>query len=57
MFLQRYLQDPVYIAAEEPFEGLDEDERHQVMSFIVEMTEKTGISVLIIETMGTEDRR
>ena len=57
MFLQRYLQDPVYIAAEEPFEGLDEDERRQVMSFIVEMTEKTGIPVLIIETIGTEDRR
>lgn len=57
MFLQRYFQKPVHIVAEEPFEDLDENERQQVMSFITQETERTGIPVLIIETVGTEDRR
>ena len=50
MLVQRYLQDPVYIAAEDPFRLLDEDEKQQVMRFIREETEKTGIPVVIIQT-------
>ncbi len=49
MFVQRYLQDPVYIAAEDPFEKLDDGEKRQVLSFIRKETEKTGIPVVIIE--------
>ena len=50
MLVQRYLQDPVYIAAEDPFRSLDENEKQQVLSFIRKETEKTGIPVVIIET-------
>ena len=50
MFAQRYLQDPVYIAAEDPFRSLDENEKQKVLSFMREETEKTGIPVVIIET-------
>ncbi len=53
LFLQRYLQEPVYITAEEPFTGLDEDEIRQVTEFIMGETEKTGIPVVIIETKET----
>ena len=53
LFLQRYLQEPVYITAEEPFTGLDEDEIRQVTEFIVEETEKTSVPVVIIETRET----
>ncbi len=49
MLTQRYLQDPVYIAAEDPFRSLDENEKQQVLSFIRKETEKTGIPVVIIE--------
>ncbi len=49
MFAQRYLQDPVYIAAEDPFRSLDENEKQQVLSFIREETEKTGVPVVIIQ--------
>ncbi len=50
MFAQRYLQDSVYIAAEDPFRSLDENEKQQVLKFIREETEKTGIPVVIIQT-------
>lgn len=50
MLVQRYLQDPVYIAAEDPFPLLDEDEKQKVLRFIREETEKTGIPVVIIQT-------
>jgi energy-coupling factor transporter ATP-binding protein EcfA2 len=53
LFLQRYLQEPVYITAEEPFTGLDEDEIRQVTEFIMGETGKTGIPVVIIETKET----
>lgn len=56
VFLQRYLQDPVYIAAEDPFDGLREDETDQVMSFIKRETWNTGIPVVIIETEGESGR-
>ncbi len=49
LFAQRYLQDPVYITAEDPFRSLDENEKQQVLSFIRKETEKTGIPVVIIE--------
>ena len=49
VFAQRYLQKPVYIAAEDSFRSLDENEKQQVLSFIRKETEKTGIPVVIIE--------
>lgn len=55
MFAQRYLQEPVYIAAENPFEDLEEPEILQVMNFLREEAGRTGIPVLIIET--TEKKR
>ena len=57
LFLQRYLQKPAYITAEEPFCGLDETDREQALRFIEKETEKTGIPVLIIETEKTGDLR
>lgn len=55
-FAQRYLQEPVYIAAEDPFEDIEEPEIMQVMDFLREETGKTGIPVLIIETTEKEVR-
>ena len=55
LFLQRYLQKPAYITAEEPFRGMDDPGREQALRFIEEQTEKTGIPVLIIETEKTGD--
>ncbi|MBR5979227.1 MAG: hypothetical protein IK029_00360 [Oscillospiraceae bacterium] len=57
LFLQRYLQEPAYIVAEEPFEGLDVSGKEQALRFITEETEKTGIPVLIIESERTGDLR
>lgn len=57
LFLQRYLQEPAYIVAEEPFEGLDVSGKEQALRFITEETEKTGIPVLIMESERTGDLR
>ncbi len=51
-FLQRYLQKPIYIVAEEPFRGLDNSAESKVMDSIREETQRGGISVIIIETAG-----
>lgn len=55
LFLQRYLQNPVYIVAEDPFSELSKVEMIETMRFIEKETEKTGISVLIIDTEKTGD--
>jgi len=51
-FLQRYLQRPIYIVADDPFEGLERNEVSAVLDFIGKETEKSGIPVIIIETAG-----